>query len=267
MFSHPFMQNAFLAGTATAVLCGLVGYFLVLREQVFTGDALSHVAFTGSLGALAFGFAARVGLFGATVGVAVLLAAIAARRRPDDVVIGSVFAWVLGLGVLFLSIFTSRSATGNSQGGAAVLFGSIFGLGRGDAVIAVVVAGAGAGAVAFMARPLLFASLDEDVARSRGVPVRALGYAFMVLAGATAAEATQAVGALLLLGLLTAPAAAAGRLSARPFRALAASAAIAVGAVWAGLAISYVAPRTPPSFAIVAVATAAYALTRVVVRS
>jgi zinc/manganese transport system permease protein len=261
MLAHPFIRNAFVAGTAIAACSGLVGYFVVLRGQVFTGDALSHVAFTGALAALAFGIDARVGLFVATIGVALLLGLLGPRGRADDVVIGSVFAWVLGLGVLFLSIFTTSAATGNSAAGTNILFGSIFGLSHGQTVTAVVVAALVVVALLAMARPLLFASVDEAVAAARGVPVTALGFAFLVLVGATAAEATQAVGALLLLGLLAAPAATATHLTSRPYRALALSAAIAVGSIWIGLTISYVAPALPPSFAILAVATATYAST------
>jgi len=259
MFTHSFMQHAFIAGTAIAILCGLVGYLVVLRGQVFTGDALSHVAFTGALGALAFGFGARAGLFAATIAVALLLAALGPRGRGDDVVIGSVFAWTLGLGVLFLSIFTTRHATQNSAGGVSVLFGSIFGLSAGATLTAATIAVVACLVFAAIARPMLFASLDEAVARSRGVPVRALGYLFMVLIGVTAAEATQAVGALLLLGLLAAPAATAGHLTARPFRAMALSAGVAVTSVWIGLTVSYVVPWMPPSPAILFVAAALYA--------
>src|SRR5438067_4986401 len=117
MISHPFMRNAFLAGTAIAAASGLVGYFLVLRSQVFTGDALSHVAFTGALAALAFGIDIRAGLFASVVVVALLLGALGHRGRADDVIIGSVFVWILGLGVLFLSLFTTSRATSNSTAG------------------------------------------------------------------------------------------------------------------------------------------------------
>jgi zinc/manganese transport system permease protein len=109
-----------------------------------------------------------------------------------------------------------------------------------------------------LARPLLFASLDESVAAARGVPVRALGIGFMGLVGATAALAAQAVGALLLLGLLAAPAGTAHRLTARPYLAFALSAALALAEVWAGLLLSFAAPRVPPSFAILAVASVVY---------
>ena len=259
MFTQPFMQHAFLAGTGVAVAAGLVGYFLVLRAQVFTADALSHVAFTGALAALAAGVDARIGLFAVTILVALGMGGLGRRARPDDVVIGGVFAWVLGLGVLFLTIYTStRSGTGNGSASVTVLFGSIFGLSATRALLTALIATAIAAALLAIARPLLFASIDENVAAARGVPVRLLGYGFLVLVAGTTAEATQVVGALLILGLLAAPAGAAIRLTTRPMAALALSAAIAVASVWLGLTASYLIPRLPPSFAILAVATLTY---------
>ena len=259
--SHPFFQHAFLAGTAIAAACGLVGYFLVLRAQVFTADALSHVAFTGAMAALAFGVDPRLGLFAATIAIALLFGTLGHRARPDDVVIGSVFSWILGLGAFFITLYTTSRSTTNGTAGVSVLFGSIFGISAGSAVVATLVAAAVALLVVLIARPLLFATLDEAVAAARGVPVRLLGYGFLALAGISAAEATQAVGSLLLLGLLAAPAGAAIRLTDRPYRALALSAGLAVLEMWAGLFASYAVPRMPPSFAIMAAATAVYAAT------
>jgi zinc/manganese transport system permease protein len=258
LFGQPFMQHAFLAGTAIAMACGLAGFFLVLRAQVFTGDALSHVAFTGALAALAAGIDLRLGLFAGTIAVAVGIGVLGRLGRADDVVIGNVFAWILGLGVFFLTLFTTSRSGSNGTAGVSVLFGSIFGLSGGQAATA---AGIGAGiaaAVVLIARPLLFASIDEAVAAASGVPVRVLGIVFLAVVGATAAEATQAVGALLLLGLLAAPAAAVLLLTDRPYRGLAMSAGLAVVEMWAGLALSFAVPAMPPSFAIIAVATAAY---------
>jgi zinc/manganese transport system permease protein len=256
MLTHTFMQNAYLAGTAVAVAAGLVGYFLVLRAQVFTADALSHVAFTGALAALAAGLDARIGLFGLTVLVAVAMGLLSPRARPDDVVIGGLFAWVLGVGVFFLSIFTStRSGGGNGAASVTVLFGSIFGISSQRAWTTFLIAVGVCGAVVALARPLLFTSLDPDVARAHGVPVRVLGFAFLALVGVTAAEASQVVGALLILGLLAAPAGAAMRLTSRPLVAFGLSAAIAVASMWIGLWISYVVPAVPASFAILATAT------------
>ncbi|OLB80228.1 MAG: ABC transporter [Actinobacteria bacterium 13_2_20CM_2_71_6] len=258
MFSHPFIQYAFLAGTGVGLSAGLVGYFLVLRAQVFTTDALSHVAFTGALAALAFGADARLGLFVVTVAVALAMAGLGPRGRPDDVVIGGVFAWILGLGVFFLALYTRTRSGGNGTASVSVLFGSIFGLDAGRAGLTALIAAGVSLLILLAARPLLFASLDEAVAAARGVPVRLLGFGFLALVGVTTAEATQVVGALLILGLLAAPAGAASQLTTRPLRALAVSAGIAVGSVWLGLTASYVVPKLPPSFAILAVATVVY---------
>ncbi|WP_194923489.1 metal ABC transporter permease [Catenulispora pinisilvae] len=260
MFSHPFMVYALLGGTGIAAACGAVGFFLVLRAQVFTGDALSHVAFTGALAALAFGIDLRVGLFAATIAVALLLGALGRRGRADDVVIGNVFAWILGLGVFFLTVYTTnRSGAGNGSATINVLFGSILGLSSSQAQTALWIGVGVLAALVFIARPLLFATLDEAVAAARGVPVRVLGFVFLALVGAATAEATQAVGALLLLGLVAAPAGTALVLTDRPFRGLGLAIALAVGEMWAGLTLAYFVPRMPPSFSITAVATAVYA--------
>jgi zinc/manganese transport system permease protein len=260
MFSHPFLRYAFFAGTSIAIASGLAGYFVVLRGQVFTGDALSHVAFTGALAALAAGVDLFLGLYVSCVVVALAMAALGSRGRADDTVIGSVFAWILGLGALFLTIYTTSSSGTDATSGVNVLFGSIFGLSSSRAIADVVITLGVSALLVVVGRPLLFSSIDESVAGARGVPVRALGFAFLGLVGVTAAAATQAVGALLLLGLIAAPAGAAQRLTARPFRALGLSAGIAVGSMWVGLAIAYAAPTVPPSFGILAVATGSYLL-------
>jgi zinc/manganese transport system permease protein len=259
MLSHPFMRDALLAGTAIALVSGLIGYFVVLRSQVFAADALSHVAFAGALGALAFGIDLRAGLYGACILFALLLALLGRRAAADDTVIGSVFAWVLGLGALFLSIYsTNRSGGAAGNTGISVLFGSIFGITSSQALVDSIVALLGALAVVAVGRPLLFASFDPAVAQARGVPVRLLGYLFFVLVGITAGEATQAVGALLLLGLVATPGGAAQRLTPRPFTGLWLSAAIGVVSMWIGLTLAYADPQLPPSFTILAVATAIY---------
>jgi zinc/manganese transport system permease protein len=262
-----FTRNAAVAGGAIAVAAGMVGYFLVVRAQVFTGDALGHAAFTGALAALAAGLDVHVGLFAGTILVALLLGALGPRGRADDVVIGSVFAWLLGLGVLFLSLYTTSSSTGDSRAGITVLFGSIFGLSGRATLLAVLTCLGVVLVLTALARPLLFASFDEAVASARGVPVRLLGTALLVLVAVTAAEAAPAVGALQLLGLLTGPAATALLLTRRPFRALALSGAVALVEVWLGLALAYAVPSLPPTFAIMAVIVAGYGAARVADRA
>ncbi|MEI7779062.1 MAG: metal ABC transporter permease [Actinomycetes bacterium] len=261
LLSQPFLRNALLAGIAISLLGGLVGYFVVLRAQVFATDALSHAAFTGTLAALAAGVEPRFGLFAATIGVGLAIGALGDRGRADDVIIGIAFAWVLGLGVLFLSLYATGRGASNGTASTAALFGSIFGLSSGQAKFAAGLAMVLIVLLLTIARPLLFASIDEAVAAARDIPVRRLGVVFLGIVGATAAEATQAVGALLLLGLVAAPAGTALLITDRPFVGLAVSGGLATGSTVIGLLVSAEVPRVPPSFAIVAMATAAYALT------
>lgn len=260
MISQPFMQHAFVAGTGIALAAGLLGYFLVLRAQVFSTDALGHVSYTGAIGALAFGVSARFGLYAATLSVALVLSVLGGRSRADDVVIGSTFAWVLGLGSLFLTLYTTNRSDADGSASITYLFGSVFGLTARDAAVSALVCLLVVVTLLAMARPLLFSSLDPAVAAARGLPVRMLGVVLLLLVGVTTAEASRAVGGLLVLGLVAAPAGMAHRVTSQPYVAMAASAGAATLSMWIGLVISYEAPQVPPSFAILAVATAGYAL-------
>jgi zinc/manganese transport system permease protein len=264
--SHSFIRYGLLAGTFIALASGLVGYLLVLRAQVFASDALGHAAYTGALAALAVGVDARFGLFVATVLIGVGFAGLGRRARPDDVVIGSVLAWILGLGVFFLTIYTTSRSTANGAASVNYLFGSIFGLSASESILAAAVAGGVSIVILLIARPLVFATVDEAVAAARGVPVTMLGIVFLALVGVTAAEAAQDVGALLLLGLMAAPGGAAQRLTTRPFVGLAISGGIAVASTWVGVMLSYLISSLPPSSAILGVATIAYVAAALVAR-
>jgi zinc/manganese transport system permease protein len=240
ILSYGFMRQALLAGTILSIVAGLVGYFVVLRHQAFAGEALSDVAFTGALGGAALGFNPLVGLIGTTVAVALVMGGFGERLRGRDVAIGTVLAWVLGLGVFFLSLFTSNvSGTGTGFSGVTVLFGNILGISADQVRSIAFISGMAIIVLVLILRPLLFASLDPDVAAARGVPVRLLGLGFMVLLAITVSEATMAVGALLVFALLLLPAAIAHRLASRPFVALVLSAALAIVFTWLGIAIGF----------------------------
>jgi zinc/manganese transport system permease protein len=260
MLAHEFVRNAYLAGTPLALACGLVGWFTVLRGQVFAGDALSHVAFVGAIAAAVVGVDERVGLFALTLALAGVMAGLGRRAQADDVTIGVVFSWVLGIGVLLIAVLSTSSSGGSGLIFANTLFGSIFGLGGGESVVAAAV-GVGVVLIALaIAKPLLFASLDPELAGLQGVPVKILGLVLLGLIGAVTAEGTQAIGALLVLGLIAAPAGAALRLTSRPYLGMAYSTGIALVAMWGGIALSYAIPSLPPSTAIVGIAVGAYAL-------
>jgi zinc/manganese transport system permease protein len=275
MLGQEFMRNALLAGTFVALACGVIGWFVVLRGQVFAGDALGHVAFPGALAAAAAGVDQRIGLFAATVAVGAAIgalgaSALVARGRgssgtlpADDTAIGIVFTFILGLGVFFLTRFSMSSGGGAGIQAAHTLFGSIFGLGSGEALLAAAVGLACVLLTLAIARPLLFASVAPEVAGARGVPTGMLGVGFLALLGVIAAEATQAVGAMLLLGLLAVPAASAHRLARSPFAGVALAGLFAVAAMWGGLVLAYAVPSLPPSSAVVAVAAAIYCVSRI----
>jgi zinc/manganese transport system permease protein len=263
MLGHEFVRNAYLAGTGVAVACGLVGWFTVLRGQVFAGDALSHVAFVGAIAAGVVGVDERVGLFALTLSLAAVMAGLGRRAQADDVTVGVIFSWVLGIGLLLIALLSTSSAGGEGVTVAHTLFGSIFGLSASQSVIATAI-GLGVGfVVVVIARPLLFATVEPVLAALHGVPVRVLGLVLLLLIGVVTAEGTQAIGALLVLGLIAAPAGAALRLTPRPYLGMGLSVAIALVATWGGIALSYAVPSLPPSSAIIGLAVGAYALASV----
>jgi zinc/manganese transport system permease protein len=267
MFSHEFVRNAFLAGTPIALACGVIGWFVVLRAQVFAGDALSHVAFVGAIAAAVLGFDERLGLFALTVAVALGMAALGRRAEADDAVIGTVFAWILGIGLLLLTVLATSANGGQGISAANTLFGSIYSLTPGAAQLAGAIAVVVVVLIFAGFRPLMLSTLDPELATARGVPVRVLGAAFLALLAVVTAETTQAVGALLLLGLIAAPAGAAHLSTVRPYRGAALSAALAVGSMWAGLTLAYAIPSLPASSAIIGLAAASYVAAAVLKRT
>ncbi len=266
MLALEFMRNAFIAGGCIALAAGLVGYFVVLRNQVFTTDALGHTAFTGSLGGLLAGLNLLAGVFGSTIAVALAIGTLGGRGRGRDVAIGTVFAWVLGVGVLFLSLYTTSLSAAAGSVGVSVLFGSILSLQSTQVIVASLAAVATIVATVAVARPLLFTSLDPDVALARGVPTRALAVVFMVLVAVTVAEAVQAVGALLIFALMVTPAAVAQKLSSRPWLGMVISAVVALAVVWVGLVLAFYISY-PASFFITSLAFASYLASQLVRRA
>ena len=237
---YDFMRQALLAGTILSIVAGLVGYFVVLRHQAFAGESLSDVAFTGALGGAALGINPLASLLVTTIAVAVAMGGFGERLRGRDVAIGTVLAWVLGLGVLFLSLFTAHvSGTGTGFSGVTVLFGNILGISTDQTRTIALISALALLVLLLIARPLLFASLDPDVAAAQGVPVRFLGLGFMVLLAVTVSEATLAVGALLVFALLLLPAAIAHQVTTRPVWALVLSTGLAVAVTWLGIAIGF----------------------------
>lgn len=259
MLSYQFMINAFEVGGIVAVVAGVAGYFVILRRTAFAAHALSHIGFAGAAGAVLLSWTPILGLIISCVTAGGIIGAFGQRVRERDTVIGIVLAFALGLGVLFLYLYSG------GEGGLviSILFGQIVGV-TSDQVVQTLAIGAGTLLlIAVMYRPLLFASVDEDVAEARGVPVRALSIAFMMTVGLAVAVAVQVVGVLLIFALVVTPAAIAERLCRSPGQALFAGVAIALASTWIGLTVAYY-TGDPVSFWIVALSTGTYAIVRII---
>jgi zinc/manganese transport system permease protein len=261
LFAFHFMANALEAGTAVAVMAGAIGWFMVLRRQTFAGHTLSLVAFPGAAGAALAGVPLAFGYFGACGAGALVLAGVAADRTGshsrESAATGTVQAFALGLGFLFVGLYH-----GLLNGIDALLFGTFLGISDSQVETLVVVAVASLALLVVVGRPLLFASVDGDVARAAGVPVRALSAGFLLLLGLTVAATSQITGALLVFALLVTPAAAAQQLTVRPLRGLLLTIAIGLTVTWLGLALAYFSIY-PVGFYVTSLAFAAYVLARV----
>jgi zinc/manganese transport system permease protein len=260
MWAYPFMVNAFRAGTVVAVVAGVMGWFMVLRRQSFAGHTLAVVGFPGASGAILIGVSATYGYFAFCVAAALVIAAIPRAGRDADgaesALTGTLQAFLLACGFLFTALYK-----GLLGGVTSLLFGSFLGITTTQVQVLLAVASTALVLLAVIGRPLLFASVDPDVAAARGVPVRLLSTAFLVLLGVAAAGTSQITGTLLVFALLVMPAATAQVLSARPAFSLALSVVIAVAVTWLGLTVAYYSPY-PIGFWVTTFAFGAYVLAR-----
>lgn len=258
MFQFQFMQHAFEAGTVVAIIAGIVGYFVVLRRSSFAAHALSHIGFAGAAGAVLLGVNPVFGLLAFTSGGGVGMAMLGPRAVNRDVQIGTVLAFMLGLGVLFISLYTGYATEAYS-----ILFGEILGISSNDVLVTVVASLVILTAVAIVYRPLLFASLDEDVAEAKGLSMPLLGMIFMLLVAVATSMAVQVVGVLLIFSLMVTPAAIAQRLAKRPRSAMMISVLVALMATWSSLFIAFYEPY-PVSFFITSIVFVSYLFVRFV---
>jgi zinc/manganese transport system permease protein len=259
LFTYPFMVHALEAGTIVAVMSGVVGWFMVLRRQTFAGHTLSMTAFTGASAASLAGAPVAVGYFGVCGVGALALAAAAGRRRSlssESAATGSIGAFALALGFLFVNLYH-----GVLNGLDSLLFGTFLGITSGQVTTLLVIAAVAIALVALAARPLLFASVDPDVARAAGVHVGPLGLGFLLVLGLAVAETSQVTGSLLVFALLVTPAATAQRLTSRPVAGVALSVAVALAVTWLGLTLAYFSIY-PVGFYITSISFALYVLVR-----
>jgi zinc/manganese transport system permease protein len=255
MFTYDFMQNAFAAAGVVAVVCGLVGFFLVLRAQTFAGHALSHVGFAGATGAVLLGISPLWGLVALTLVAGIGMGLLGERLHQRDVAIGIVLAMSLGLGLLFLHFFTAYATQAT-----ALLFGNILGVDAATVWTLLLLGIAAIAALAAISRPLLFASLQPELAEAKGVSLRTVSVLFLAVVALAVAQCAQIVGVLLVFALMVGPAAAAQQITTRFWHGIALSVALALVEAWFGLVLAFV-TDWPTSFWITALSGSIYLAT------
>ena len=257
MLEYDFMRTAFAASGMAALLAGTVGFFLVLRGQTFAGHALSHVGFTGATGAILFGLSPLAGLVGFTFVAGIGMGLFGEKLATRDVAVGMMLSLALGLGLLFLHFYTAAATQA-----AALLFGNVLGVDSSALLTLAVLACVSLVALAMIIRPLIFASLESELAEARGVPVRLVSVAFLAIVAVAVAECAQIVGVLLVFTLMVGPAAAAQNFSRRLIGGMMLAAGLALAEAWGGLTLAYT-TDWPTSFWITALSGLVYLLSLV----
>jgi len=255
VFDYDFMRTAFAASGIVAVLAGFVGVFLVLRGQTFAGHALSHVGFTGATGAFLVGISPLWGLVLMTTAAGLAMGMMGERLAQRDVAIGMVLALSLGFGLLFLHFFTAFATQATS-----LLFGNVLAVDVGTVWTLLALGLVSLAALAVISRPLLFASLQPELAEAKGVSLRLYSVLFLAIVALATAECTQIVGVLLVFSLMVGPAAAAQRLTSGVGKGVLLSAGLALAEAWLGITLAFY-TDWPTSFWIAALSAAAYLLT------
>jgi len=258
MWQYDFMRHAFEAGTIISLVAGVVGYFVVLRRLSFAAHALSHAGFAGAAGAVLLNINPLIGLMVFTISGGLGMATLGKRAANMDVQIGTVLAFMLGLGVLFISLYKGYATEAYS-----ILFGEILGISATSVLVTLVVGLLILLIMLLIYRPLLFTTLDEDVAEAKGLPVLKLGILFLVILAVATSIAVQVVGVLLIFALLVTPAAIAERLSRKPIRGLVISSLVALIATWFGIFISFYQPY-PVCFFITSLVFGIYIIVRII---
>ncbi len=254
MLEYEFMRNAFMAGGVVAIVAGAVGFFLVLRNLTFAGHALSHVGFAGAAGSVLVGVGPLWGLLAFTLAAGIAMGLLGERLRGRDVAVGIILSLALGLGVLFLYFYTTHATRAT-----AILFGNVLGVSAGTVWALLGLSVISIGALAFISRPLLFATLAPELAEAKGVSLRLVSVLFLVVVAIAVAETAQVVGVLLVFALMVGPAAAALQLTSRVGAGLGLAVGLALAETWLGIALAYF-TDWPTSFWIVLLSCSTYFL-------
>lgn len=201
MWAYDFMQNALFAGLIVATICAIVSVFVVLRRTAFAAHALSHMSLTGAAFSMILGFSAITGQLLVNLIAALIMGILGNRIKKNDLAIGVVLTFIMGLGAYFLFLFQ------NNYSGSVlnILFGNILAVSKDQIYILILLAASVICVLLIFARPLLFASIDPILAKSKNVPTHLLSIIFFCILAITVSMACQIVGALLIFVLLIIP--------------------------------------------------------------
>jgi zinc/manganese transport system permease protein len=249
---YTYIQNALLAGSVVAIVAALVGYFLIIRGLTFAGHAMSHIGFAGAAGALLFGLDPVFGLLVFTIGAGIGIGLLGSNVRQRDIIIGIIMTVALGLGSMFIALYHAYAEEAYS-----VLFGQVLGISQADVQITIIFSISVMVVMVFLFRPLLFCSIDPEVARARGVPVGILSMLFLILVAITVSMSVQFVGVLLIFTLLVGPVATAMRLFRRPLWVVLAAMLLGLIYIWGGIMLA-ANGAWPVSFYITTISFGAY---------
>lgn len=258
LFEYSFIQNAFFAGSIVAIVAGFVGYFLITRGLTFAGHALSHIGFAGAAGALVVGVDPIFGMLFFTIATGIGIGVFAKDLREEDVNIGIVMTLMLGLGALFIALYN-----GYAEQAYSILFGTILGISHTDILVTAIFGIATIIALAAIFRPLLFSSIDPEVAEARGVPVKTLSIIFLIIVAIAVSMSVEVVGVLLIFTLLVGPAATSTRLVHEPLSAIALSIGLGLLYTWLGIFFAAI-WNLPVSFCIATISFAVYLPVRLI---
>lgn len=256
ILTAPFMRNAFIAGLCIALAAGVMGYFTIARHSTFAAHALAHIGLPGATGAVLLGLPVSLGLGVFALGGALVIGALGKKASQREIATGTVLAFATGLGLFF-----ARMSSSAAQQMQSILFGSILtitndqviGFAIFDVLLLVV--------LAVVYRPMLFSSLDEQVAQAKGVPIGLMNVLFMAIMAGVITIAVPAVGTLLIFALVVTPAATANILASSPFTSMVLASAICLVSIWGGLVLSAMF-AAPPSFIIVTISTLFWAIAK-----
>ena len=258
--SYDFVQNALIAGSIAAVLGAIVGYFVIIRNVGFAAHALAHIGFTGATGAVLFGLTPLQGMLAISCLAGAGMGISGSKLHRSELAIGMVLSISLGLGTLFLSLYQ-----GFAGEATAILFGNIFGVSRAQVIETLLLALFSLSLLACFSRPLLFASIQPDLAESRGLSLTFLSTAFMMILAISVALVSQVVGTLLVFTLLVAPAGIAARRCHGFWKTILVSVLIGLGSLWSGIFLACL-TNQPPSFWITGILFVLYALSELVAK-